>query len=240
MHPACQSCRDELLSSAFPAEAGSTHASACASCAAWRERAARQIAALRELPRREAPFELDGRVVATREAGYRQGRAARALLELGRVSSPVELETAVDAGLGRAASGPIEGAAPLRAPSVLDRLVAEELGDPAKAGARRYLGSLRRQRAPAVLLQRLALELREGRAARPRRRARQAWWAASLAGAAVFLWVARLAVESARGTGQEPFVLPEVRVVDSTEALPSVATSLLGGLLGGALDVREL
>jgi len=159
----CQAYRDALLSAGLAGGAAAEHASACAACAAWTQGAARLVSQLGTLARLRAPAELEGRVVAALQAGHRQARAAASVADLGRVSSPPELDQAVDAELEVDADledGGAEGArapsredlpARLRVPGVLDRLVAEELADPPRARARRYLGTLRRKRAPEEL-----------------------------------------------------------------------------------------
>ena len=128
------------------------------------------------LPRPALPADLEGRVVAALQAGHRQARAAQAVAELGRVSSPQALDQAVDAEFEEtvelelaeleldgasvdAPEGADDGLARLPVPGVLDRLVAEELAAPSQARARRYLGSLRRRHAPEELRMRVGLIL---------------------------------------------------------------------------------
>lgn len=114
--------------------------------------------ALSELPRHSAPAELDSAVVAAWHAGARTERALRALMRLARQAPPEQLAEALelsssDAGV---AASQISRAS---APQVLDRLVHEELLDPAKARVRRHVGGLRRLSAPDALAPRVAAEL---------------------------------------------------------------------------------
>ena len=132
------------------------HLASCGACSSFRKRLRAQARALAYLARYlEVPAELDGRVVATLHAGHRQDRAARAVETLADRRAPAELEHAVEALLER----PFDLKGQL-APSVLDRLVEEDLRDPQKALAVRMLGVLRRKRAPALLGRRLAASLR--------------------------------------------------------------------------------
>lgn len=138
------------------------HVQACAACARALRAWPAASRALSELPRHAAPSELDSAVVAVFHGGARTERALRALSELARLSPPAELAQALD-GLARenSAAVPQLGRAP--APRVLDRLVDEELQDPAKALVRRHVGGLARLEAPASLAERVALELARAR-----------------------------------------------------------------------------
>ena len=270
MLPECLQFRAALLSAGLPHEPGpvglaSRHAELCAECSAWLEHAGRVARELEALPRREAPVELEGRVVAALEAGYRQTRAAGAVGALGRVQSPRELDEAVDADLvdadadtdgGDAARTAAEArSARLRAPAVLDRLVREELADPRQARARRYLGSLRRRRAPQELRLRVALALArrgspgqesasgqegapgsQGVALRP---TRPTLALAGLAAATLLVALgAFLSRPQADPRPRERAIVIE-RVADASE-LPEFAALLLDGASGGLLTAREM
>ncbi len=167
-HSACERFRDAWIDAAPRAWAATglgadmrgqpadlrEHWNTCAACqrvvAAW-PLAAR---ALSELPRQSAPRELDSAVVAAIQAGARTDRAVRALERLARLTPPEQLAEALEqpstAGEPRALplAEPMTRAS---APRVLERLVSEELSDPAKARARRHVGGLRRLTAPAEL-----------------------------------------------------------------------------------------
>jgi hypothetical protein len=140
---------------------GDSHLATCADCAAYVARVARSLAGLRGLERRPAPIELDGRVVAALQAGARQERAVRAVEELAPRTAPERVERAVETDAELAAHHPGRELRParLRAPQVLDRLVAEELGDPSAARARRFVSSLARLEAPGELALRVAGDL---------------------------------------------------------------------------------
>lgn len=122
------------------ADALDAHLAGCSACRREVERAERRVLLARSLTRANAPSELDGAVVAALQAGARQERAIRALATLTPVAAPDDL--------ARLLTAP-------RAPAVLDRLVGEDLVDPAKAFASRYARRLERLRAPADLEQRI-------------------------------------------------------------------------------------
>src|SRR5687768_14445839 len=131
----CQLCRGEALTSSLPP----AHASDCAPCARWIRGLAAREKALRSLPRASAPAELDGRVVAAIHAGERQERAIRAMRGLGRIEVEHELDRALAEAAEHAAADPLaRWTGRLQAPAVLERLVAGELADPARARAERF------------------------------------------------------------------------------------------------------
>lgn len=257
MSPDCQAFRDELLAAGLPDAATSAapalreHVGACAQCAAWAERAARLAHGLQALPRPALPVELEGRVVAALQAGYRQARAVRALADLGRVPSPPDLDEAVDAELGEALEpeegeareGAGEALARQAVPGVLDRLVAEELASPSQARARRYLGSLRRRRAPDELRLRIGLVLADragildGAGSRPRSLGLQA--GVGLLVAALLVVIGTLVLRPPVGESHldGPRIVIE-RVADPAD-LPPIAAALFDGASGGILSVEE-
>jgi hypothetical protein len=269
MSPQCQAFRDELLAAGLPATGSPVaaaaplwaHAGECAACAAWARGATRVARQLEALPRPALPAELEGRVVASLQAGYRQARAAQALAALGRVTSPAELDEAVDAEFEEALreeiapGGEDAGAAEavdeealsaeeggwerLSVPGVLERLVAEELAAPSQARARRYLGSLRRRRAPEELRMRVGLILadRGGDSLAARRPA--AFGLRTVAGllaAALLIAIGSLVLRP-RSQPPRPALVIE-RVTDSSD-LPPLAASLFDGVSGGLLSVEE-
>jgi hypothetical protein len=141
MSSSCQDVRQRLLAAldADPrpgadgqagalGELGETeraHLRACLDCSFWLERTRRVTGALRSLPRASAPGILTDRVFDPHPA------------ESGAVA-------AVLGGLSRRT-----------APTVLDRLVAEELVDPARSRSRRFVGDLERQSVPLALDERV-------------------------------------------------------------------------------------
>jgi len=120
-----------------PADLGA-HLARCAECMASWERLRAHARALAGVTRRAAPWELEGRVVAAMNSGYRQERVADQIRALPPQPVPAELEARVAFGL--------------RAPSVLERLVREQIeSDPGAALTRRATRKLRRVRAPREL-----------------------------------------------------------------------------------------
>lgn len=102
------------------------------------------VRALRSLPSLRAPEELEGRVVASLEAGYRQDRAAGLVAGLEAVSAPEELMPLVEARVE-------ENLGEVEAPAVLERLVEERVAAPTEGTIRSMTGRLDRKHAPSEL-----------------------------------------------------------------------------------------
>lgn len=117
-----------------------------AALAEWRG-LVRQARALASLGRLRAPEDLDGRVVAALQAGYREERAAAAVRSLPRVDVPVELTARVRRLAERSFSQDPER----RAPRVLDLLVEEAIADHPAGVTRGKLGGLTRSAVPSPL-----------------------------------------------------------------------------------------
>lgn len=237
---------DVELDGVLEAEELRAHVPQCEACrraaSAW-PRAARALA---QLPRRRAPGELDSAVVGALQAGARTERALDALRSLARLAPPQQLDVALEAPLADAAPPSAPGRAP--APRVLDRLVNEELVDPAKARVRRHVGGLRRLRAPEDLAPRLAARMRAQAAAAddrpfaglsgPRegsadRRARWIVVAAMLAVLAVLPITLR---DSEPQVKTRPFVVEQAAGLD---ALSPMARSLLDSASSGLSNRRS-
>jgi hypothetical protein len=243
-HSDCRAFRESLLDQAVDASGATLaagHAAQCRACALFAGRFAQVAKSLSSLTRKSAPHELEGRVVAALEAGSRQQRAIEALVALGRLKPPTELDGAVMA----AANG--ERAYQLRgrhaAPAVLERLVNEELSDPPKARARRFVGSLRRFVAPRALEQRVSRELVTARVsdARPLRVA--AW--IGLAAVALIALSTPLIIERAlTSTHSYPFRVEHINSLregsQSLGALGADAHDVLDGLGGGILGANRI
>jgi len=198
------------------------HLAGCANCRAELARAARRMSLVRSLAHLAAPIDLDGAVVAALQAGVRQERAIQAVTNLTPVAAPEVLARRV--------------AAPT-APAVLERLVGEDLADPAKALASRYTRRLERLRAPPDLEQRL------GRAPR---RSTSLYLPIALAAAGLLLTVGALGLGhflrgTPRGLPSAP-VGPEliVEYVGSVRDLDPLAAELLAGFTGGLVDAERV
>lgn len=198
------------------------HLAGCAACRRELARATRRTELVRSLVRVGAPSELDGAVVAALQAGMRQERAIEAVAALTPVAAPEELARRI--------------AVP-RAPAVLERLVAEDLADPAKAVASRYARRLERLRAPDDLAQRLV---------RSPRRPASRFLPIALATAGLLLTVGALTLAYIlRGKARElpatqGGVVLVVERVDSVQQLDPVAAQLLAGFTGGLVDAERL
>ena len=221
---ACREYR-ELWSHAGGAAAPERgHAAECSACAAWQRRLQRGLEALAGVPRLASPPQLEERVAGALRGEGRLARAIARVRELGRRPPPRELELAVEQRAGELAHG-------RRAPGVLERLVAEELADPGKARSRRFVGSLERFSAPALLAERLSASL--ATAFPPPRRRGVAWTALAAATLALLTWAVAL-----RGGADEP----RLRVVHphSTQFLDPMARGWIDVVSGGVLAARDL
>ncbi|MCY2961761.1 MAG: hypothetical protein NTY35_16495 [Planctomycetota bacterium] len=204
------------------ARALDAHVAHCAACRRELARAERRTALVRSLTRVASPHALDGAVVASLQAGERQERAARAVASLTPMAAPDDL---------------VRRLALPRAPAVLDRLVGEELADPAKAVASRYTRRLERLRAPDDLADRL------GRTT-PRPVSRTLSIALA-AGGLVLTVGALLLAHVLQGTPRDAAVAPSgpilvVEHVESVHSLDPMAGQLLSGFLGGFVDADRL
>ena len=237
MNSACQSYREELHDPRGD-DASHGHPEACPECAEYAVRAERAVRGLAELEALEAPVELDGMVVAALQAGVREGRAVRAVSELERQALPeplvrsAETEAEIAAELG----GPFDRER-VQVPSVLDRLVHEELADPIKVTVRRAVSSLPREQAPAELDARVHGDLLAPPAstAAPRFGRRLMLLGTSIAAGLLALLFLR--------TGPEPrtpsFRL-EAATLEDIEVLDPFAREVVSSLGGGLLSVKEL
>ncbi|MCC6409667.1 MAG: hypothetical protein IT453_21110 [Planctomycetes bacterium] len=222
MHPTCHDARTALAGSEL--QVFEAHARTCTTCRAFATRLQRGERALVGLARIAAPASLDGRVVAALEAGQREERAIRALRRLDRVEVPEHLDHAV----ARTAA-PI-APAPLAAPDVLRRLVEEELSDPSKARAQRFVGSLERVAAPDQLFARV-----QGALTQPP--PKRSFRSRLLAGGAALVVVATTAILWYSNSRETPRARIQWVRVDSVDELSPLAASFVAGLSGGASDV---
>jgi len=199
-----------------------THLADCAACRRELARATHRTLLVRTLPRFAPPVDLDGVVVAALQAGMRQKRAIQAITSLTPVAAPDVLAQRI---------------AGVTAPAVLERLVSEDLADPAKAVASRYTRRLERLRAPTDL---------EHRLGHPPRRSRSRFLPLALVTAGLLLTVGTLALAHfLRGTTRGVPTLQSgpvlvVEHVDSVQQLDPIAGMLLAGFTGGLVDVERL
>ena len=164
MNEACRAFRDDWLERR---EGDATHGD-CAECQAWTRSTAAQIRLLAGLSALAAPSRLEASLAAEL-AGDRLARNVRALALLSSVSAPAALEREVfekarlgergDAERGERRAQILRTLDLRSAPSVLDRLVDEELRSPATHRADRF-SRLERLSAPAVLERRVGMILR--------------------------------------------------------------------------------
>ncbi len=197
------------------------HLARCSACRRELARAERRVAIVRELPRASAPSALDGAVVAALQAGARQERVIRALAALMPFPAPEDLERRI--------------ALP-RAPAVLDRLVEEDMADPAKALVSRFVRRLERLRAPDELAERLrSIPARSpGRLLTP-----------VLVAAGLVLVVGSLVLTQVLRGGREPSaptngIVFVVERVDSVRDLDPVAGGIVAGFTSGWSDAQRL
>jgi hypothetical protein len=199
------------------------HLEGCEGCRRELARTERRVESLRAVGGPGAPLELDGLVVAAMQAGARQQRATRAVQSLSRAHTPEDLALRL--------AGP-------KAPHVLERLVREDLVDPAKAVASRYAGSLARLRAPRDLDRRLS-ELRPGTI---QRHAPIAMVAAGVMLALGALVVAGILNGRRVPMAPVPTAGPVLIVerVDSVRELDPVVGDMLAGVTAGWSDAHRI
>jgi len=225
----CANFRADWLSAGFDP----VHVEECENCRAWVNASERAIQALEALRTTAAPEELVQRV-AHELSGDRVRRLERAVGSLARLPAPGALDALIQERLaGRAPVGDAErgerSAQVLRtldvlsAPAVLERLVAEELAQPARQTAERFPGNLERLSAPDALAQ--ALHARARREAFVRL-ARGPF--AVLVAAALVVWLALRFEEPTPRAYRF-----EVVRADSLEGLDPLARALAESLTGG-------
>jgi hypothetical protein len=226
----CTAVRDALLEHRGRAERVdpglAAHLAACPECSAFERRTVGLVALLSTLPRRAAPSELAGLVVAATQAGHRQERAVEALTALSRLPVPSALERIVaEDRPDRAPAGP-------RAPAVLERLVDEDLRDPAAAISRRFAGRLDRRKAPGTLRARLAGAPWSSAGPRAVR------MLVPVAAGALLLVLASVLIFRRDQPGSGGVDEYQVVYESSLESMDPMARGLLSGLSGGVPDVQ--
>lgn len=101
----CELLATELRQSRPWSEGLEGHLARCAACAALAKARVRQVKAMGALECREAPTELEGRVLAGMSADSREHRASASLKALGRYEAPADLQGRVVAALNSGARG---------------------------------------------------------------------------------------------------------------------------------------
>lgn len=222
MSATCQSFRDAWLETAPGGRETRAFASAahCPECDAWQKRQMLVTRALLALEPLRAPELLLAATANEIEAGS-EARFVRLLGGLEPRVAPRELEERLESEGFYAIF--LRRLSVERAPHVLERLVAEELVDPA-ASTRRFAGSLPRRRAPLALAERLAQ--RRFAPVAPRRLVPLA---AALA-ASLALWLGWRARQT-----DEPRYAFRVRTAEAS-ALEPLARQL-GAALGGGVGL---
>jgi hypothetical protein len=200
------------------------HLEQCASCQRSFEGICRTRAALVRLASLPAPAALDGLVVAATQAGQRQERVLAHLRTALRHEAPARLDTRLGAG-----SSLIGEVARVNAPTVLERLVTEELRDPQHALTRRYVSRLKRLDTPHSLRGQVQQVLGSPRRPAGRRML--------LAGAALaVLCAAMWGWWSLERTQTRPRFL--VVNVDDMRELDPFARAMLSGVTGGLSEIE--
>ena len=217
---------DQLLG-----EGSSSAAEGCEACRAWAERARQVNGLLVSLERHPAPSALDGLLAEALDLGAVGQEPLLRGLE--PQAAPAELEQRLAADLAEAGRDPLTHAlstlerAPV--PTVLDRLVDEELRDPA-ADTRRFSRSLFRFEGPRSLADRIDHELREP----ARRRVGLRLSLGSLAAAALLAVGLIPLLDRSEERLELSFEVVEVTGLDQ---LDPFARSLVEGLAGGKVNV---
>jgi hypothetical protein len=164
------------------------HLRGCEPCAQKAQAMVRNLHALGELPMVSAPAELDGRIVAASQAGFRQERAVNGLAGVDSVAAPAALDLRID---GLLESMRDSGELPEReAPFELEERVDQSLKDLPGAISQAFLSKLEREPVPAELAARVHADLTTSRQTRsPWRvlRSRQALVGLSAAAALVLM-----------------------------------------------------
>ena len=185
------------------------------------------LKALRSLHGLRAPAELEGRVVASLEAGFRQDRAVGLVAGLGAEAAPGALDPMVEARVEENLEG-------VQAPAVLGRLVEERVAAPAEGMVRSMAGRLDRKPAPEELDARV-LEEDSGLAVASLLGGRVRRFAIFSSAAALVLVAVRLvATPSDSGSGG-----PSLRII-RVESLESVSASALDRAFLGSLTGEYL
>lgn len=210
-------------------------------CRAWREASFDEASFVDAAA--HAPSAVDGHAATCAECRAwweRQCRLVSALRSLPRLSAPAELDRrAQPRELSETCTRVVlEHLRVLHAPSVLDRLVREEIEGQPGTTVRRFANELERHAAPAALDERLQSVVADDESARdveaPRApRSRRAWWLAAGGTLAAGL-LGIVAYQSFAGTPRYRFEVVEIDAAELRAQSP-FGFSFANGLTGGAL-----
>lgn len=231
MSESCKNFRREWLFSSDVSE----HAESCKACRAFMAASQARIGALESLTMAPAPLELEARV-EEELSGTGTRRMTSVLTSLVRHPAPATLDVLMrrrlvehgDPSRGQERARAVAALDIRGAPDVLERLLREELEDPAGARADRFVGTVTRLEAPSSLADRLAVGLRRRATLRtivpP---------IASLAAAALVVWLVVRGVEP-NDRPRRPYSFEVVRTADlgGLEPVARQMGLLLGGLEG--------
>lgn len=231
MSESCKIFRREWLFSGETSE----HGESCKVCRAFVVASRARIEALEGLALVPAPSELDARV-DEELSGTDTRRMISVLTSLVRHPAPAALDVLVCRRLAEQGD-PVRGQERARAiaaldingaPDVLERLLREELEDPAGARADRFVGTVTRLEAPSSLADRIATGLRRRATLRtvvpP---------IASLAAAALVVWLfVRGGEPSERSRAPYPFDVEHTADLGGLDPSARRMALLLGGLEG--------
>jgi len=183
----------------------------------------RSVDALGKLERMTAPADLDGRVVASLNAGFREDRTTRHLTALSKLTAPQELEQQLSSSD--------------RLAQDLEARVARELAHPEEIIGERLARIAERYDAPAELEALVARDLASAPKRTMRLPLRIVSGIALAAAASLVLWLNSSSVAPVRPSLDS--LSFRVREVDSVTELNSMARLMMSGVTGGASEARE-
>ena len=241
----CEDFRDTWLQAALDPAPASQENHGCPQCAEWETRHAAQVKLLRslrplQLPESESLQEPRSTPLAAPLAAPNaepqvalSAPVESLLAELPGLQAPQELDQRVALEVGQAqalepSGGPLGCLETHVSPSVLDRLVEEELASPLGHQSARLIGRLQRLKAPADLDQRVAEELTP--ASSRSRGARSGGWISFLAACLVGWLAVRAFTPEERAPGRR---LTIVRANSLAELSP-IARSHMEALGAGS------
>lgn len=233
----CSDLRETHLVSEECSKADSAlvlHARECGLCQEWLARHRRLVGVLGALDRYPAPIDMDSAVMDELIVGT--ARLVDGILELPRLHAPDELAEQLQEELlgSPVLMRALNTLRPISAPSVLDRLVDEDLRDPA-AVTRRFAGQLSRLSGPRGLASRIEASL-PGASSQGLVRRVLRYGAGGVAAAVLIVVSLPFLQESPNQPERSRFVVVEVQ---SLASLDPLAQSMLLGLTGESLSPEQ-